>query len=207
MCSSADSISQQPSLCREINTPRNGKVAFQLRRVCIQTEIYILNIVPACSGSVQKMKNTVTWAMYSSWRSREETSTKCIEVRGQSRQNSERWWVFHCGIIGFYLKSLMIKNVSQISAQFSFFKDIFRVKLKRFFMPNLCSHTARNRPSFSENTNISTIVQSSGQGCMWAERPQKKSRYGHITMWQLLRKNLKLKARNSWRTRVTQSLI
>lgn len=55
MCSSADSISQQPSLRREINTQRNGKVAFQLRRVCIQTEIYILNIVPACSGSVHKM--------------------------------------------------------------------------------------------------------------------------------------------------------
>lgn len=43
MRSFADSIGQQPSVRREINTTGGGKTSFETRHLCTQTKIYILN--------------------------------------------------------------------------------------------------------------------------------------------------------------------
>lgn len=51
MRSFADSISQQPSVQREINTTGGGKTSFESRHLCTQTIIYIVNTAAPRPGS------------------------------------------------------------------------------------------------------------------------------------------------------------
>lgn len=80
MCSSADSISQQPSLHGEINTA-GTKVRCQLYSdvLCTRTEIYIPNTAAAAAAS------SALCAEQERCRSREGAGTESAEVKGRSR--------------------------------------------------------------------------------------------------------------------------
>lgn len=57
MRSFADSLGQQPSVHREINTTGGGKTSFESRHLCTQSKIYILNIAAPRPGSLSVYKS------------------------------------------------------------------------------------------------------------------------------------------------------
>lgn len=57
MRSFADSLGQQPSVHREINTTGGGKTSFESRHLCTQSKIYILNIAGPRPGSLSVYKS------------------------------------------------------------------------------------------------------------------------------------------------------
>lgn len=140
MCSSADPISQQPSLHREINTPRDSKTAFQLRHLCIQTKIYILNIVPACPGSLwRRWKTLWSWTLSNVFFLKEQGGNRHQKYRGQRSEHVEQicdeWIKFSFyhnfpSLKTFFLKSQKVFHVPLIIPVALYGTDPFSHKLE-----------------------------------------------------------------------------